>query len=85
MPIQRPNAGGVNPAVAPTVVPSQAVTTEITSIEPVQQYDIVQDKEQLIQSMDMQKIDQLTSTINVSDMSTIVSFGSEAADRKSVV
>lgn len=80
MPIQRPNAGGVNPAPAPAVVPSQAVTAEITSIEPVQQYDIVQDKEQLIQSMDLQKIDQLTSQINVSDMSTIVSFGSEAAD-----
>ena len=30
--------------------------------------------------MDMQKIDQLTSQINVADMGTIVSFGSEAAE-----
>ena len=75
MPIQRPNAGGMNVNTAPAVVPAQTVTAEVTSIEPVQQYDIVQDKEQLIQSMDLQKIDQLTSQINVSDMSTIVSFG----------
>ena len=63
-----------------TAVPAQAVTTEVTSIEPVQQYDIVQDKEQIIQNMDMELVDKLTSQIDVSDMGTIVSFGAEAAE-----
>lgn len=62
------------------VVTAQASTTEITSIQPVEQYDIVADKEQLVQNMDMQKIDELTSQIDISDMGTIVSFGSEAAE-----
>lgn len=66
-------------AQATPVITGEA-TTEVTSIEPVQQYDIVQDKEQVIQSMDMEEIDKLTSLISIDDMGSIVSFGSEAAE-----
>ncbi|MBR0483448.1 MAG: toxic anion resistance protein [Oscillospiraceae bacterium] len=62
------------------VITTQVASSQVTSIEPVQQYDIVADKEQLVQNMDMQKIDELTSQIDISDMGTIVSFGSEAAE-----
>ncbi len=62
------------------VVNADVAKTEVTSIEPVQQYDIVADKDQVVQNMDMNKIDQLTSTIDISDMGTIVSFGAEAAE-----
>ncbi|MDE6005749.1 MAG: toxic anion resistance protein [Oscillospiraceae bacterium] len=62
------------------VITTQPVATQITDIQPVQQYDIVQDKQQVIQSIDMQEIDQLTSQISVDDMDSIVSFGSESAE-----
>ncbi|MBR1527711.1 MAG: toxic anion resistance protein [Oscillospiraceae bacterium] len=77
--LSHPSRNG-NDTTAAAPVTTQAVTTEVTSIEPVQQYDIVADKEQLVQNMDMQKIDELTSQIDISDMGTIVSFGSEAAE-----
>ena len=63
-----------------SVITAQPVTTQITDIQPVQQYDIMQDKQQVIQAMDMQEIDQLTSQISVDDMDSIVSFGSESAE-----
>lgn len=72
---KRNNAAAADAVLTPEVVPVQE-----TAIEPVQQYDIVADKEQLVQNMDMEKIDKLTSEISVDDMSTIVSFGSGAAE-----
>ena len=75
--LTNPNLQKGTSAPAVTVQPT---ATEVTSIEPVQQYDIVADKEQLVQNMDMQKIDELTSQIDISDMGTIVSFGSQAAE-----
>ncbi|MBD5142421.1 MAG: toxic anion resistance protein [Ruminococcus sp.] len=63
-----------------SVIAAQPMTTQITDIQPVQQYDIIQDKQQVIQAMDMQEIDQLTSQISVDDMDSIVSFGSESAE-----
>ncbi|MDE5736880.1 MAG: toxic anion resistance protein [Oscillospiraceae bacterium] len=62
------------------VITAQPVATQITDIQPVQQYDIVQDQQQVIQAMDMQEIDQLTSQISIDDMDSIVSFGSESAE-----
>ena len=62
-------------AVTPEIVPAQE-----TSIAKVEEFDIVADKQQVIQNMDLQKIDQLTSQISIDDMNSIVSFGSEAAE-----
>lgn len=62
------------------VIETQASSTQVLDIQPVQEYNVVLDKQQVIQSIDMQEIDQLTSQISVDDMDSIVSFGSEAAE-----
>lgn len=62
------------------VITAEPTATQITDIQPVTQYDITLDKQQVIQSMDMQEIDQLTSQISIDDMDSIVSFGSESAE-----
>ncbi|MDE6730702.1 MAG: toxic anion resistance protein [Oscillospiraceae bacterium] len=62
------------------VIETQAASAQVLDIQPVQEYNVVLDKQQVIQSIDMQEIDQLTSQISVDDMDSIVSFGSEAAE-----
>lgn len=62
------------------VIETQASSAQVLDIQPVQEYNVVLDKQQVIQSIDMQEIDQLTSQISVDDMDSIVSFGSEAAE-----
>ncbi|MDE5883598.1 MAG: toxic anion resistance protein [Oscillospiraceae bacterium] len=62
------------------VIETQASSAQVLDIQPVQEYNVVLDKQQVIQSIDMQEIDQMTSQISVDDMDSIVSFGSEAAE-----
>lgn len=50
-------------------------------IEVVQQYDIVADREQMnAELVGSKEVDALTSTIEVSNLETIVSFGAEVAE-----
>ena len=50
-------------------------------IEVVQQYDIVADREQMNATLTgSQEVDALTSTIEVNNLETIVSFGAEVAE-----
>lgn len=60
--------------------------TEEKEIETVEQYDIAADREQLNEELvDSAEVDALVSTIEVNNMDTIVTFGSEAADEISKV
>ena len=55
-------------------------------IEVVQSYDIVADREQMnAELVDSAEVDALVSTIEVNNLDTIVTFGSEAADEISKV
>lgn len=55
-------------------------------IEVVQPYDIVADREQMnVELVDSAEVDALVSTIEVNNLDTIVTFGSEAADEISKV
>ena len=61
-------------------MPAQAADTK-NEIEVVQQYDIVADREQMNAALTGSKeVDDLTSTIEVHNPETIVSFGAEAAE-----
>ncbi len=61
-------------------MPAQAADTK-NEIEVVQQYDIVADREQMNAALTGSKeVDDLTSTIEVHNLETIVSFGAEAAE-----
>ena len=59
-----------------------AVTADAKNeIEVVQQYDIVADREQMNAALTgSQEVDALTSTIEVNNLETIVSFGAEVAE-----
>jgi uncharacterized protein YaaN involved in tellurite resistance len=67
---------------------SGAATTASTipetrnEIEPVKQYDIVADREQMNKELvNSQEVDNLVSTIEINDLETIVTFGSEVAEQ----
>lgn len=67
-----------------TVQPSAAVTETKNELEPVEQYDIVADRQQLTaRAVNSQEVDDIVSTIEVFNLETIVSFGSEAAEEVS--
>ena len=52
-----------------------------TEIEPVEAYDIVEDRKQMNNELvGSDEVDALVSTIEVNNLETIVSFGAEAAD-----
>lgn len=58
-----------------------AEVTETTDVQVVDQYDIVADREQMnAELVNSPEIDAIVSTIEVNNLETIVSFGSEAAD-----
>jgi uncharacterized protein YaaN involved in tellurite resistance len=67
---------------------SGAATTASTipetrnEIEPVKQYDIVADREQMNKELvNSQEVDNLVSTIEINNLETIVTFGSEVAEQ----
>ncbi len=67
-----------------TVQPSAAVTETKNELGPIEQYDIVADRQQLTaRAVNSQEVDDIVSTIEVFDLETIVSFGSEAAEEVS--
>lgn len=67
-----------------TVQPSAAVTETKSELGPIEQYDIVADRQQLTaRAVNSQEVDDIVSTIEVFDLETIVSFGSEAAEEVS--
>ncbi|MBR1863872.1 MAG: toxic anion resistance protein [Ruminococcus sp.] len=65
-----------SPAMNVQVAP--AATTDIV---PVEQYDIVADRDQMTAELvNSEEVDRLVSTIEIHNMDTIVNFGAEAAD-----
>ena len=65
-----------------TIINTQAAAATVTNeIQPVEQYDIVADRQQMnAELVNSQEEDALVSTIAIDDLETIVTFGSEAAD-----
>ena len=64
-----------NTAIVPTPAPVQP------EVEVVQQYDIVADRQQMNnQLVGSEEVDKLASQIVIDDLTTIVSFGADAAD-----
>ena len=65
-----------------TIINTQATAATVTNeIQPVEQYDIVADRQQMnAELVNSQEVDALVSTIAIDDLETIVTFGSEAAD-----
>ena len=59
-------------------VPAPVQTEELAVVE---QYDIVADRESMnAQLVNSEEVDRLVSTIEINNLETIVSFGSEVAD-----
>lgn len=57
------------------------VLEEQNEIEPVRQYDILADRQELSERLvDSQEVDDIVSTIEVYNLATIVSFGAKAAE-----
>ncbi len=65
-----------------TIINTQAAAATVTNeIQPVEQYDIVADRQQMnAELVNSKEVDALVSTIAIDDLETIVTFGSEAAD-----
>ena len=64
-----------------TIINTEAVPTVTNEIQPVEQYDIVADRQQMnAELVNSKEVDALVSTIAIDDLETIVTFGSEAAD-----
>lgn len=65
----------------PEAMPGDVVVPEKNEIEEVKQYDIVADRQQLNTTLTNSKeVDDIVSTIEVYNLDTIVSFGSEVAE-----
>lgn len=63
------------------MVETPVAAPESTEIEVVQQYDIVADRQQMSSDLvNSSEVDALVSSIEVSNLETIVSFGAEAAE-----
>ncbi len=66
------------PVITTTTAPANSTVTEI---QPVEKYDIVADRQQVAAEITASnEIDNLTGTIDVYNLDTIVSFGAEAAE-----
>ena len=64
-----------------TIINTEAVPTVTNEIQPVEQYDIVADRQQMnAELVNSKEVDALVSTIAIDELETIVTFGSEAAD-----
>ena len=64
-----------------SAMPAAVSADEKNEIEVVQQYDIVADREKMNEVLTgSQEVDALTSTIEVNNLETIVSFGAEVAE-----
>lgn len=64
-----------------SAVPQAMQAEAKNEIEVVEQYDIVADREQMNETLvGSQEVDALTSTIEVNNLETIVSFGAEVAE-----
>ena len=64
-----------------TIINTEATATVTNEIQPVEQYDIVADRQQMnAELVNSKEVDALVSTIAIDDLETIVTFGSEAAD-----
>lgn len=71
-----PTATATANVVDMTVQPQQ--TTELA---PVEQYDIVADRDQMTKELvNSEEVDRIVSTIDIRNMDSIVNFGAEAAD-----
>ena len=65
----------------PEAMTGSVVVPEKNEIEEVKQYDIVADRQQLNTTLTNSKeVDDIVSTIEVYNLDTIVSFGSEVAE-----
>ena len=66
----------------PTETQQAVVPTTAVEVEEVKQYDIVADRQQLNATLvNSAEVDAIVSTIEVHNLESIVSFGSEAADQ----
>ena len=64
-----------------TIINTEATPAVTNEIQPVEQYDIVADRQQMnAELVNSKEVDALVSTIAIDDLETIVTFGSEAAD-----
>ena len=65
----------------PTATMEKVGTPENPIVEPVQQYDIVADRQQMNKELvNSAEVDALVSKIEVNNMESIVTFGGEVAD-----
>lgn len=72
---------GLNFNNKPTVPQQEIVPTVTNEIEEVKQYDIVADRQQMnTELVNSKEVDAIVSTIELDNLETIVSFGSEAAE-----
>ena len=72
-----------NPADAP--VETAVASSQTLDIQPVEQYDIVAEREKMNQLIGSEEVDKIASQIEVYNMDTIVTFGAEAAEEISKV
>ncbi len=69
------------PAVQTAGYGNTQVNAEVTAIEAVQQYDITADRAHMNEVLvNSPEVDALTSTIEIDNLETIVSFGAQAAE-----
>ncbi|MEE5992787.1 MAG: toxic anion resistance protein [Oscillospiraceae bacterium] len=75
------------PAQSPANAPVEATVAESQTldIQPVEQYDIVAEREKMNQLVGSEEVDKIASQIEVYNMDTIVTFGAEAAEEISKV
>lgn len=73
--MQTPTSGTITPGMP------GSISTVKNEIQPVEQYDIVADRNQMNQQLvNSEEVDALASKIEVYNLDTIVSFGAEAAE-----
>lgn len=77
---QTTDANAATATAAPTNVVDMTVQ-QTTEIAPVEQYDIVADRDQMTKDLvNSEEVDRLVSSIDIRNMDSIVNFGAEAAD-----
>ena len=66
-------------------VEAEVAQSQTLDIQPVEQYDIVAEREKMNQLVGSEEVDKIASQIEVYNMDTIVTFGAEAAEEISKV
>ena len=79
------NAPQPQPQNTPAPVEAEVAQSQTLNIQPVEQYDIVAEREKMNQLVGSEEVDKIASQIEVYNMDTIVTFGAEAAEEISKV